>query len=207
MTSPSEFERYAIIRLNGHDKPPADAVAHGSWSDVSQHIPSSTVLREKLQIINDAAITEFRLNHRLDDICRREDVLTKAEAKLKADHAGFNHNLADELYRRVTDLEVRLAQLESKRAHDPDDDELPSPPGDPGALPLHDPNPPPGTPDVAQMLPDGISDEVETDTRGQFLRIPVGKLRMHDGEEFPDPELPHPPVQQQPIAAGLDDGD
>ena len=148
-----------------------------------------------------------RLNHRLDDICRREDVLTKAEAKLKADHAGFNHNLADELYRRVTDLEVRLAQLESKRAHDPDDDELPSPPGDPGALPLHDPNPPPGTPDVAQMLPDGISDEVETDTRGQFLRIPVGKLRMHDGEEFPDPELPHPPVQQQPIAAGLDDGD
>ena len=55
----------------------------------------------------------------------------------------------------MTDLEVRLAQLESKRAHDPDDERTAEPTrAILGRCPLHDPNPPPGTPDVAQMLPD-----------------------------------------------------
>ena len=59
---------------------------------MSQHIPSSTVLREKLQIINDAAITNFASTTG-STISADVKMFYKGEAKLKADHAGFNHNL------------------------------------------------------------------------------------------------------------------
>ena len=44
---------------------------------------------------------------------------------LSPDHDRVDHDVAQEVLRRITDLEVRFAQLEAKQAHDPDDDELP----------------------------------------------------------------------------------
>ena len=86
MTAPNEFERFAIVRLNGGAVPDG-AVFHGSWSEVMEHVPSSKVIQQKLKIINDAAHAESRLQSIRD----REAALRQGEAQLKADHAGFNH--------------------------------------------------------------------------------------------------------------------
>ena len=41
----------------------------------------------------------------------------------------------------------------------------------------------------------------KTERSGEFLKL-TAPISM-DQTEFPDPELPHPPEVQQPIAAGL----
>jgi hypothetical protein len=214
--APSPYQRFAVVPVGVHDKPPDNAVIHGSWPEIMEHVPDSRVIRQKIKILNDAAMVESRLNEKREALRHREDAVSAREDAVAADHAGFNHDLADEILRRITDLEVRFAQLEAKRNHDPDDDLLPSPPGDPGPLPLHERSPPPGTPDIAAMLPasDDAGDDPHIpggelhdlpakDSRGQFLRLkhPVS----FDEEEFPDPKLPTPPVIAQPIAAGLDE--
>jgi hypothetical protein len=133
MTAPNEFERFAIVRLNGGAVPDG-AVFHGSWSEVMEHVPSSKVIQQKLKIINDAAHAESRLQSIRD----REAALRQGEAQLKADHAGFNHDVIGALSRRINELEVRLAQHEAAKARGPDDD-MPPPPGEPSPPFLHAP--------------------------------------------------------------------
>jgi hypothetical protein len=209
MAGPSDYERFAIVRINGSDKPPAGAVAHGSWPDVSQYIPDSATLREKISILNDAAATEARFNAIHRDISAREDALRRGEAKLRSDHAGLNHDIIGELSRRIGELEIRFSQWEAKKNRGPDDD-MPPPPGEPSPPFLHAP------PDTGAAMTDANDDgELEApkaptadpsskgdppgkgDRRGQFLRL--------DETEFPGPPLPAPPVVAQPIAAGLDE--
>ena len=202
MTAPNEFERFAIVRLNGGAVPDG-AVFHGSWPEVMEHIPSSKVIKQKLKIINDAA----RAESRLQSIRDREAALRQGEAQLKADHAGFNHDVIGELARRINELEVRLAQHEAAKARGPDDD-MPPPPGEPSPPFLHA-RPDPG----AALADDGdlevkgpttnkADPDIDTDGEALPLKAPVS---LDDEEEIPDPELPKPPVTAQPISVGLDE--
>lgn len=206
----SPYERFAVVRVSAHDKPPDNAINHGAWPEIMEHVPDSRVIKQKLKIINDAAHAQTKLN----DIRARERAVTAREDAVAADHAGFNHDLTQELTRRITELEVRLAQLEDKRNHDPDDDELPTPPGYPSPPFLHASNDPMKPVSDDAHIPGGELHEIpakdpeeeqQLDTRGEFLRLK--KPVSLDQTEFPEGELQPPPVVKQPIAAGLDDGD
>ena len=50
--------------------------------------------------------------------------------------------------------------------------------------------------------PSEAPEKKDLDPHGEFLKLKA-PISM-DQAEFPDPELPHPPEVQQPIAAGLD---
>ena len=69
-----------------------------------------TVIREKLAIINDAEQVKADLNDERNAIRAREKAVTAREDAVAADHTGFNHDVAQEVLRRITDLEVRFAQ-------------------------------------------------------------------------------------------------
>jgi hypothetical protein len=101
------------------------------------------------------------------------------------------------------DTHIPSGDLHTIAASEPQHEEqLPEPPettDDMGGVPLSYKKVPTSYVHSSGDLPDPGS------PHGEFPRLtrPIAL----DQTEFPDPELPHPPVVQQPIAAGLDDKD
>jgi hypothetical protein len=63
---------------------------------------------------------------------------------------------------------------------------------------------PPGAPSEVSKEPELAPEDDTHIPGGELHDIPAKALETSDQTEFPDPELPRPPVQQQPISAGLD---
>jgi hypothetical protein len=117
-----------------------------------------------------------------------------------------------DMLQRADSLVKRVEAFEEKQRADAEralEEPLPSPPGDPSKAP----EPPLELEDAQQPAhgdPPG-----DPHVPGEFPRLdrPITRdahITPHPGKdqtEFPDPELPHPPEVQEPIAAGLDAGD
>jgi septal ring factor EnvC (AmiA/AmiB activator) len=122
MTNETDTATFTITR---HSRRGSELIAHGSLPDCMEHIPDSRVVRQKLQIINDAAVVERRLRTEKAKLAEREaDLATREE-----DVAMFREELLQDFVSKLDTLAARIDAMEQERAKDPDDDELPSPPG------------------------------------------------------------------------------
>ena len=151
---------------------------------------------------------------RMDAIASREAALTA-----KADALDQRERQIGVLAAQVADMAGRLATrwdaLEQRRAdaEREAEDPLPLPPGHVSEEPQPSLNAdeeqpahaePPGDPSKPdEHSAPAVGKDRPGDARGEFLRLKHPVTR--DQAEFPDPELPHPPVEQQPISAGLDE--
>ena len=129
---------------------------------------------------------EAALSARADALDQRERNLGVMAAQV-ADFVGKASVLFDRLH-KIRDDAVAAAE-----------GPLPSPPGteEPKSA---EPEPPLELED-AHIAPAVGKDP--HDSRGEFLRLSHPVTR--DEEEFPDPQLPRPPDQPQPISPGLDE--
>lgn len=129
---------------------------------------------------------EAALSARADALDQRERNLEVMAAQV-ADFVGKASVLFDRLH-KIRDDAVAAAE-----------GPLPSPPGteEPKSA---EPEPPLELED-AHIAPAVGKDP--HDLRGEFLRLSHPVTR--DEEEFPDPQLPRPPDQPQPISPGLDE--
>jgi hypothetical protein len=158
------------------------------WRAISQatgELSALTVLTEKVR--NDAADIAVRQDARERALNSREDSISARELKVAIDAA-----MVSELMGRVGKA---IDWIEKQKA-DAEEPPLPTPPGSDAVSASGDPSDPSKEPEPSLELEgDNIPGTEDPDD-------PSAK---EDQPEFPDPELPHPPVVQQPIAAGLDD--
>jgi cell division protein FtsB len=131
MNAPREPDTFYIAPAysdsTGHSAVPANAVFVGSRSAVMERILDSKARRAALTIINDAehargTIASIRKRER--DVAAREDAVTAREEALLQQAIQKLDASADTFTQRID-------TLEAERAHDPDDDDLPLPPGVP----------------------------------------------------------------------------
>ena|SRR5258707_10882530 len=131
MTSQHDPDRFAIVPIysdsTGSAAIPQNAVAHGSWSAITGRIRDTKQQRQLLTMINDAEHAKGTLQA----IRERERAVAEREDAVKADVAIFREELLQDFVSKIDALTRRMDSLEAERAHDPDDDELPTPPGSP----------------------------------------------------------------------------
>ena len=139
---------------------------------------------------------EAELNARADAIADRERA-----------HAVSVTNFVD-FVGKASVLFDRLHKLKADAEAEPE--ELPLPPGT-QIDPSQEPEPPLELEgDAALPGEPSARDPGDPNVPGDYPRLNRPIARDQDeppagGVEFPDPELPHPPVEPQPIAVGLDD--
>jgi hypothetical protein len=104
-----------------------NSVAHGSWPEIMDHIPGTRVIQEKLRVINDAAHAEGKLQSIRD----REKAVTAREDAVTAREDALNRIALQGALHKMDALRQRIDSNEADEARDPDDDELPLPPGSP----------------------------------------------------------------------------
>jgi hypothetical protein len=131
------------------------------------------------QVRNDSATITKRHDARERSLQARADALTARELKLRVDAA-----VVSELMGRVGKA-IDWIERQKKRA-DVAEEPIPLPPGHKSEAP---------EPSLGQDTGELPGQEPGEDT---------APAPASDETEFPDPTLPHPPVVQQPIAAGLD---
>jgi hypothetical protein len=149
------------------------------WRAISQatgELSALTVLTEKVR--NDAADIAVRQDAREAHLNSREDALSAREMQIGV--------MAAQIADMAGRMSVEWDKLQKAKA-DAAEEPLPAPPGDPSER-SKDPDP------SLELEGDNIPGTEDPDD-------PPAK---EDQPEFPDPELPKPPVVQQPIAAGLD---
>jgi hypothetical protein len=176
-----------------------------------------------------SAARRVNSEHALDEIEQRERVVTEREARCDQRERAVAVEAARiaHVAGRAAALWDRLEQTKADQERQPERHAVP--PGEPSvadaALPGDPSRPTPtsgsdDTPapsgDLHAVAPtDPERHAVEPDVRGEFLRrkdqaggdpvsVPLSYVHSRDQAEFPDPELAKPPVQQQPISAGLD---
>ena len=132
------------------------------------------------QVRNDAAGIHARLDAREAELNARADAISARELQ----HAVSVTNFVD----FVGKASVLFDKLERARA-DAEEEPLASPPGA-ASDPSKEPEP---------------SLELELEGDNVAGTSPGEPSEALDQTEFPDPDLPHPPVVQEPIAAGLDE--
>lgn len=204
--------KYALEHAHSGENP--FDIVDSAWGSIERwraqametgHLGAMSVLSKQLRT-NSAAV--------IDSITEREEALTAREeacdAREKAhavsvtnfvDFVGKASVLFDRLHKIKTDAEEGPLPLPPGHKSEepdpslPDTDELPGQePGEDAALP-GDPSPPAGS-------EPSLTPREQERAFGESLRLKYPVTR--DQTEFPDPELPEPPVVQQPIAAGLD---
>lgn len=145
-----------------------------------------------------------------DNIAAREADITAREAAcdVRERQIAVHATLISHLMGRIGAEQDRLDKIKADAAEEP----LPLPPGHNLARSA-EPDPPLSSPSATDAaLPGDPSPPTEGTDPGEFPRLNRPITRDQDeppagGVEFPDPELPHPPVVEQPIAAGLDQDD
>ena len=165
-----EATRFAIVPIyadsTGCEVKFPDAIMTGEMSAVMARIKDSRQMREDLRVSNEA------------------DKVRRAKAALRADTAAFEAEKAEfaadvesvrdvliqEFAAKVDALAARVNSLETARAYDPDEDELPLPP-----LALQDPAP------------------ADSGDLRAINEAPPGPETKDEPEEQ-DPDLPRPPV-------------
>ena len=80
-----------------------------------------------LALINDAA----HAKETLADIRAREDSVAEREDAVAAYEDNLKQTLLHDFCSKLDALAARMDSLEARRAHDPEDDDLPLPPGSP----------------------------------------------------------------------------
>jgi hypothetical protein len=183
MTQPKpefgDYNRLYVCGLREYEKAPDHAIFVAHPNVLMERIMGSKARQAALTIINDAAVVERKLDAKRAAIRAERAALEARADEVAADQAGFNEDLAQELFRRLTALAARVDSLEAARQHDPDDDELPLPP-----IQMQDPAP--------LGLASGDSGELETP-----VLAPSDPTK--DKPEEQDPELP-----RLPAAGGFD---
>jgi hypothetical protein len=200
--SPRTPDKFAIVPIyadsSGAEVKFPDAIMTGSMSAVMARIKDTKQMREDIRISNEA------------DLVRRAKAdLNRDRAAFKADQAAFeaeveqiNEVLLHEFFHKLDALTARLDAYEAERNHDPDDDELPLPPGisaDDGDLQAsHDPS--------SDKHREQLEDDNEGDLPPELERhAPPG---LGTDPVFNPAELAHPQKPpQQPVAFGGDSSD
>jgi hypothetical protein len=155
----------------------------------------SALVELSKQVRNDSATIVDRQNAR-DELNARQDSIAARERQ----HAVNVTQFVD-FVGKASVLFDRLHKLRADQAEEP----LAAPPGA-----SKEPEPALSKED-AEVSGTSPGEPTETDPKedqdphGEFLKLKVPVTT--DQTEFPDPELPHPPEVQQPIAAGLDHDD
>jgi hypothetical protein len=134
MTAQREPDQFYIAPAysdsTGQSAIPANAVFVGSRSAVMERILDSKARRQALTLINDAEHAKGQLleiRKRVRELKAREDAVTAREEALL-------QQAIQKLDASANEFTKRIESLEAERAHDPDDDDLPLPPG----LPMPD---------------------------------------------------------------------
>ena len=164
---------------------------------------TEAAMRAYEQVRNDSASIVARHDAREAELNARADAIADRERA----HAVGVTNFVD-FVGKASVLFDRLMQTKSQADAEAEPEELPLPPGHSSELPDpalnadEDPSPPAGG---KQAL---TPEQQEREFAGH-LRLNHPVTRNQDdppvgGVEFPDPELPHPPEQQQQVALGLD---
>jgi hypothetical protein len=139
---------------------------------------TEAAMRTLEQVRNDSATIVARQDAREASLNTRQDALDQREREV-----GVMAVKVAEMAGRMSVEWDKLQKAKADAAEEP----LPAPPGDPSD-PSKEPEP------SLELEGDNIPGTEDPDD-------PSAK---EDQPEFPDPELPHPPVVQQPTAAGLD---
>lgn len=166
------------------------------WRAISQATGELSALTAlTAQVRADAAGIAARRDAREAELNARADNLTARELQ----HAVNVTQFVD-FVGKASVLFDRLHKLRADQAEEP----LAAPPGIPSD-PSKEPEPSLEL-EGANAAGDPLEELTkESDPHGEFPRLT--KPIAMDQSEFPDPELPTPPEQQQQIAAGLDDED
>jgi hypothetical protein len=159
----------------------------------------SALVELSKQVRNDSAAIVDRQNARDAELNARQDSIAERERI----HAVHVTQFVD-FVGKASVLFDRLHKLRADQAEEP----LSLPPGHKSEAP----DPPLAQEDaeVAKTSSSGASPgepsepdpKEDQDPHGEFLKLKAPVTT--DQTEFQDPELPHPPEVQQPIAAGLD---
>ena len=162
---------------------------------------TEAAMRAYEQVRNDSASIVARHDAREAALNARQDSLDARERQLAVNTTQFVDF--------VGKASVLFHKIQKARA-DAEEEPLPLPPGHKSEEPEPtlneeasdaslpgDPSPPAATQSAPLMGKD------PGDPRGDFPRL--NRAITREQTEFPDPELPKPPVQQQPVAAGLDE--
>jgi hypothetical protein len=143
----SDHAKFAIVPIysdsTGAEVKFPDAIMTGDMSAVMARIKDSKQMREDLRVSNEASRVR-------KDMARlqRDRAAFEAERADAADEEATRQELMLDFIGKLDALAHRMDALEAAAAHDPEDDELPSPPGsllpDEGDLePKLPPAPPP----------------------------------------------------------------
>lgn len=186
MTAPNKF---AIVPIHcdssGAEVKFPGAIMTGDMSAVMARIKDSRQMREDLRISNEA-----------DEVRREKQRLLMMHRALREREAAYANSVAaksittalvQDFIGKLDALTARMDSLEAERNHDPDDDELPLPPGIDGTDPVYDPSVL-AHPQKPQQQPAAIGDEED-------LPLPPGSPAPDDGElEIPKtaPSLSEP---------------
>ena len=192
--------KYPLQHAHMGDENPFDIV-DSAWGSIERwraqaletgSLGALTALSKKVR--NDSAGIAARHDAREDALNSRQDALDQRERNLGV--------LAAQVTDFVGKASVLFDRIQRLKA-DAEEEPLPLPPGLTSELPDPALNEPATNADTAE------GDPPDLDERGEFLRLshPVTRDQAEPagGKEFPDPELPHPPIVQSPIAAGLDE--
>ncbi len=168
----------------------ADALLLGEVSGLS-------ALRDHVK--NDAVAAIDEVEQREQAVAARERIADAREQALRATAARL-----DALAERITEEWDRIEQVRADQERERNEP-LAEPPDPTSKVP--EPSLSVGDdrhayatdlPDLPQQDPE---DPEQPDSHGEFLRRTGDQ---GDPEQFVNPELPHPPAQQQPTSAGLD---
>src|SRR6476620_5766301 len=125
----SEPDRFAIVPIfadnAGCEVKFPGAIMTGSMSAVMARIKDSKQMREDLRTSNEAD----QVRRDKADLRQRERDLATREDSFQEDVETFKHAALQDFIQKLDALAARVDTMEQERAHDPDDDELPLPPG------------------------------------------------------------------------------
>jgi hypothetical protein len=199
--------RFAIVPIyadsTGRETTPGNAVFVGSRSAVMERILDSRERRICLNLVNDAAHAKDTLK----SIRAREDSVATREQAVQAREDALNSSLLADTIAKLDALAARMDAIEEELAHDPEDDELPLPPGasaDPTLLPddgeleaLRGPT----DPDVPAAIEDERS---ENDNEGDLPTELTEKIPTVTGTapEF-DPDKPRERTARNVVGVSL----
>lgn len=184
--------KYPLEHAHTGDENPFDLIDTNEWGTIERwravaletgSLGAMSVINKQLRA-DSAAV--------LDSIAEREEQLTAREEACDAREAAHKVSVSNfvDFVGKASVLFDRLHQLKADAEEGP----LPSPPGSdevsaPGAQ--IDPSQEPDTGELPGQEPG----------EDEHIAPHGGK----DQSEFPDPQLPHPPEQPQPISPGFDD--
>ena len=148
------------------------------WRAVAQETGElSALVQLNKQIRNNSAAIAARLDAREAELNARADAISTRELQ----HAVSVTNFVD-FVGKASVLFDKLQNLRADQAEEP----LSLPPGQKSEEP---------------------EAQEDAEVSGTSPGEPSEPEPKEDQSEFPDPELPHPPEVEQPIAVGLDEGD